>query len=212
MTYSILKNAVKSSYSTILLSSLGRYPSMVEHYLSPHLLPLGDPFSGEPDVWFESIADQKPLYLWVEPPFGTTLPSHRRNLVLTSHLDLTWDPTTTRVVALRDYIPSFSGFLPDTVYNDLWIVPENQHPCPITPKEEVVDGITLDLRDIDDPHDAYLRIVTFCDVCKSTWNLCMSRNMRQRLARHFKRSHDAVTKHLPSLPHTSLSNTPFLCF
>lgn len=207
MPYSILKKAICSPHSTILVSSLGRHPFAVEHYLSPHLVPCvdrrkyteNDRPPDDEDVWFKSVSDGKSVYLWIEPAFGTAIPSGRRNLVLTSHLDLEWDHATTRVAVLRDYIPSLSGFRPDSeLFGDARFVPGNRHPHAAFRVREGRDGVnvTLDLRNVGDAHDAYLRVLSFCDVWKGTWNLCMPRKLRKRMTAHARRSHDSVAKHV----------------
>lgn len=43
--------------------------------------------------------------------------------------------TDKNVVVLRDTLPSSSSFSPDAVPSDVWLVPENQHPYFIPPKE-----------------------------------------------------------------------------
>lgn len=190
MPYAALKQAVCSPRSTIVLSKLGRYPSLVEHYLSHLLYPLGNP-SDEPAVFHSS--DRKNIYLWIEPPFETTLPSNLRNLVLTSHLDLVWDPTTTDVVSFPD-VPSYSNYVVQC--GALKILPERQHPFPLPD----YNFLTIDLQSVDDPHDAYLRIRTFCDAWKREWSISWSPVLRARVAEHLKQSRDNIKRFVKTNP------------
>lgn len=173
MDFSVIWQALASPRSTIIVSSLGRYPSVLEHYLGPLLFPLGNENDEQP-AWFEF--DRHSIYVWIEPSFGTTLPSHLRHLVFTSHLDLHWDPRKTHVVRFEE-TPLLAG-LDDDDYTGLLFVPGRQHPF-LLPEDAT--RLTVDLRRVDDAHDAFLRIRAFRDVWKGEWALLLSPRLRRRI-------------------------------
>lgn len=170
------EEALASSRSTILHGSFGRYPHLVKFYLNsiPELIPFS---SDEPIFWYYPKA--RFLHIMVEPPFHAVIPSGKWILVLTSHVRLQWNPLTTRVVECNrlSEIPRPQSVCAD---HKVLIPPTSHELSPF-----VVEPTRVDLSSVETTHEAYLRLLTFFDLIKSTtrWSLSIPEKIRQGLLR-----------------------------
>lgn len=125
----MLQEALESRHSTLFFGNVGRHPSMLEFLLSPHLV-----FRGE-DNWFEYKG--RDLYLWVEPEFDTFLDDRYKHLVFTSHLNLKFNPRTTRV---------------------------RQYHLPVRPANDTPIRVTVNT---DNAHEAFLGVLSWSETYRN---------------------------------------------
>lgn len=170
------QETLADSRSTILYGSFGRYPHLVEFYLNaiPELESASD---YEPIFWYRK---KHLLHVLIEPAFEEVIPSDQWNLVLTSHLRLSYDSLHTRIVnshfPLEREIP-----FPEKPFADQTIVVPHTSHHPNTPL--LNESSRIDLSAVDDSHEAYLRLLTLYDLLRpySKWSLSISEKLRQDL-------------------------------
>ncbi|GBM63071.1 hypothetical protein AVEN_68531-1 [Araneus ventricosus] len=95
MLEAIFTKAISSTRFTVIFGNLGPYPTLVEYFSHNFVIGRGKP---DDDLVWLTTHNGLNCYIWIEPPFETQLPCQYKNLVLTSHLDLDWDPSTTDVI------------------------------------------------------------------------------------------------------------------
>ena len=171
----LFQQAVDSSSSTILYGSLGRYPNCVKFYLEalPEL-----EYASEHELvfWYKK---RRLLYVFFEPPFDTILPSNLWFLVLTSHPRLRYDPFSTRFVnynfPLQKEIPMPQKQLPHHII----VVPPTSHPM----KYFNMKPLHIDLSNIENSHECYLKLLIWYDVVlpSTEWSFSISEKLRQVL-------------------------------
>ena len=155
--------ALRSSRTTIVFGNGGRYRDALEHALHPVWLPLGDD-----DGWFQF--EGRDVHLLVEPEFGHVLDPHPTTLVLTSHLDLHFDPRHTRVVACH--------------------MPTRQTTSPNTREEGDAYRVP-----ITDPHRAYLDLLTRSETTPRPWHIVTTPALRRQWRDPLARSKAACRAH-----------------
>ena len=153
-----LLDALNASRTTIVFGNVGRYRDALEHALSPHVVPIDD---DEDENRF--LYQSRVVTLLVEPPFGFVLDPQQHLIVLTSHLDLVFDPRHTRIVTC--HMPT----LQTTAPNDRYI------------------GQAFHV-DTDDPHEAYLSILTRSETTPRPWHIVMKQATRRRWKAPLERS------------------------
>ena len=155
-----LLTALRSSpHTTIVFGNGGRYRDALEHALHTVWLPRGGDDDSSSGSWFQF--EGRDVYLLVESEFGHVI--HPSTLVLTSHLDLQFDPRHTRVVACH--------------------MPTRQTTAPNTREE----GDAYQVAVTAGPHQAYLDLLTRSETTPRPWHIVMTpelrRQWRQPLAR-----------------------------
>ncbi|GIY15382.1 uncharacterized protein CEXT_25941, partial [Caerostris extrusa] len=197
MASTILENAIQSCRSTIIFGNLGRYPRVLEYYLRHLLIPMGE--KDNFPSWFRTL-DGRDVYVWIEPTFGTAIPSNTQNIVLTSHLDLKWDVRSTRVVSchIGDALLPLPWF-EDTVKPYKIIEKSTHHPYIILNE---APHLVLCL-DTDDAHEAYLCLLTFGDewiqsCIQTPWTVFWKDSVKKRLKMCLSRSWDNVQNYIKS--------------
>lgn len=157
-----LERALGSRKSTLIFGPLGLQPSTIKFYMNglPDLVPLSD---NEPIFMVKG----RVLYMWIEPPFGAVVSPDRWTIAWTSHLNLRWDPSTTRVET--HHVDGFRR-------TPIWV--------PLVAGDK--DTKTLDLSHCTSAHKAFLRLCTFLDrlmASSSTceWSLKCPQSLRERL-------------------------------
>lgn len=174
----IFKKALSSKRSTIIYGHYGRYPSLVEFYLNSisELEPASD---HELIFWYRpNLYDSRLLYVFIEPPFDAVIPSNIWTIVLTSHLQLSWNPSTTQIIKCTKLlnVPK-----PVEVHSDQTVIePSTSH---VWPFYEMVKNVQIDLSSVENVHEAYLKLLTIFDLLSpsSIWSLSMKHELRKNL-------------------------------
>ncbi|KAG8172728.1 hypothetical protein JTE90_003917 [Oedothorax gibbosus] len=146
-----LLRALNTHQTVILFGNAGRYHEALEHALSPHVM-----------IYDEEGFRYKGRHvtLVVEPEFGQTI--HPQQLVLTSHLDLTFfDPA----LVLVCHMPTLQSTAPHSN--------EKGEPFLVT---------TLN------PHEAYLQILARAENTPRPWYIVMHPSVRQKWKEPLERS------------------------
>ena len=190
----IFQKALASKRSTIIHGHYGRYPSTVQFYLNaiPELEPASD---FELIFWYRSNSyESKLLHILIEPPFDAIIPSNIWTIVLTSHLQLFWNPLTTQVIKCEK---SFDVPKPIQITNDQTVIePSTSH---VWPFHETIqnENVCIDLSSVDSCHEAYLKLLTVFDLLRSSslWSLSIKNYLRENLLKKIKpkdSKHDAL--------------------
>lgn len=200
MIENFLSKIISSSSSVIVFGNLGRYPSVLNYFLKSHLVLAGD--SNDEPRWLKTHDDRN-IYVWIEPPFGTKIPSIYQNLVFTSHLDLEWSRLTTKLVYYHigraTNLSNSLNVVPYVKIPFLEIKPPIQQPFHI-PTDFNYENFVVSF-DGSDIHKIYLSILTFLDTWRLThfetphsWSIRLSLPERRKLELHLKRSRDNIEK------------------
>lgn len=158
--HDILLEALDSSRSTIVVGNVGRYPDLLEHTLRPFWLPRGD--ADDTPAWFQY--NGRDVYLLVEPDFGHVVDPNLFQIVLTSHMDLEFDPKRTRVVPF--HVPTAQT----TLANDR--------------EEGVLFRVTSD----DDPQAAYMSLLMQSENCPRPWHCVVAKSIKDEWKVHLLKS------------------------
>lgn len=173
------QEALADRRSTVLYGPFGRYPNLVEFYLNaiPDLEPASD---YEPVFWYRK---KHLLHVVVEPAFDEAIPSHRWNLVLTSHLRLRYDPLRTRVIDAHFPLERQIPFPEKATADQTVVVPPTSHRRFDAPF--LNEPSRIDLSAVDDPHEGYLRLLTLYDRLRpfSEWSLSVPEKLRLELSK-----------------------------
>ena len=174
----IFEKALASKRSTIIHGHYGRYLSLVQFYLNSisELEPISDYeliFLYRPNLY-----DSRLLHILIEPPFDAIIPSNVWAIVLTSHLHLYFNPLTTRVVKCEKNLnvpKPIEASADQTV-----LIPSTSH---IWPFQQTIEEARIDLSEIQDCHEAYLKLLTVFDLLRpsSKWSLSIGYNLRTSL-------------------------------
>lgn len=101
MVYETLYEATHTSLSTIIVGNLSFFPQLLEFHLRNWLV--GTPY----ETLFTSRVDGLSTSLIIEPMPGSVI--YHRSIVITSHLDLQYDASKTRIVHLNEPLSKFPG-------------------------------------------------------------------------------------------------------
>lgn len=177
------QKALVSKKSTIIYSHYGRYPNLVKFYLDsiPELEPVSDyelTFLYRPNLY-----ESRLLHIVIEPSFDAIIPSDVWTIVLSSHLQLFWNPLYTQVIKC-DKIFDISQPTDDLSDMEAMVPPTN-HAWPFCEK---IENTRIDLSDVENCHEAYLKILTAMDLLSTTskWHLSIGENLRQNLLKKLK--------------------------
>lgn len=170
------EEALTDRRSTILYGSFGRYPHIVQNYLNL-IQDLESASKYEPIFWYRK---KRLLYIIIEPAFDETIPSHQWNLVLTSHLRLSYDPLRTRIVDSHFSLERIIPYPIESFADQAIVVPPTSH-HPNTPF--LSESSRIDLKDVEDAHEAYLRLLCLYDILRpsSEWSLSIRVKLKQDL-------------------------------
>lgn len=179
------QDALRTHRSTILYGSFGRYPQLCKFYLDaiPELEAVSD---FELLFWYRR---RRFLKVLLEPAFHAHLPSHEWLLVLTSHVQLSYEPKLFRMVTVHvPLIRSIPAPL-QTARNQQKLVPPTCH-TGIFFDRDVTTPYQVDLSSIDTPHEAYLRLLTFLDVLEpcTLWSLSIPPALRVNLLKEIPKT------------------------
>lgn len=168
------REALVTQRSTILYGCFGRYPNLIQFYLNsiPELEPASD---YEPIFWY---CKKRLLYILIEPAFEEVIPSHRWSLVLTSHLRLCYDPMYTQIIHSHVPLVRPIPFPVKPSADQTVVIPPTSHEMPF-----LNESSRIDLSAVNNTHEAYLRLLTLCDVLRpfSEWSLSIPEKLRQSL-------------------------------
>lgn len=175
------REALATKRSTILYGSFGRYPNLIQFYLDSirELEPASD---YEPIFWY---CKKRLLYVLIEPVFQEVIPSQRWNLVITSHLRLSYDPMSTQIVNCHFPLEKQIPFPVKPSADHIVVVPPTSH------ETSFLKGSSrIDLSAVDNTHEAYLRLLTLCDVLRSfsEWSLSIPEQLRQDLLKNIPKT------------------------
>jgi len=149
--HDILLEALNSSRSTIVVGNVGRYPELLEHTLHTYWIPRGDP--DDSPAWFQY--NGRDVYLLVEPDFGHVVDPHLFQIIVTSHLDLEYDPRSTRVVTCH--------------------VPTAQ----TTPPNPYEKGYLYWVTSYD-PQEAYMELLMQAENCPRPWHYIVAKSVKDK--------------------------------
>jgi hypothetical protein len=136
------------SKATVVFGNLGRYPNILNYYLSHY--------------------DEKNCSrLILEPDFGAHVPLYDV-VILASHLNLNVFPSAKIEIFHVGKGKYDTSNLPHDRYVSnknfsYKIIPELEFRPEEKEYSNVDDGILVDLSEVEDPNEMYLRLLTFCD-------------------------------------------------
>lgn len=178
MTEEVIVRALDSRKSVIVFGDLGRYPTLLEFYLRPHVIPKSRKRDEAP-FWF--LRNARNVFMWVEPPFGSRIPNQWKYVVFTSHLDLEWDPSATEVMVCKVGSDKPMSWIPDAL-------------PPFTKLKNVFQPMPfvghMVVNFEGNAHETYLDMLDFEDSCpqEQTWSISWPIQLKQSLSKHLTKS------------------------
>lgn len=195
----LFQKALTFKRSTIIYGHYGRYPSLVQFYLNSisELEPASD---YELIFWYRpNLYESRLLHVLIEPSFDEVIPSNIWTIVLSSHLQLFWNPLTTRVVKCEKDLNISQPIKSNA--DQIVVIPSTSHVYPYHPifqENDFNKSIRIDMSTVNHCHEAYLKLLTVFDLLRpsTVWSLSIPIALRQSLLKKLKPQESKYDKHI----------------